>query len=399
MNDIVRPPKPSIDSTERKSTIDPPVLTVGQPIRSGLEPSEPGIKLSKKRSKVKIWGIVVAVVIMVIAVTIGGVYAWYQGQLQPVAPDNHNQVRITIKSGTHPEGIGQILGENHLIKSPLAFEWYLRFTDSGGSLQAGSYALSQSMSLPEIVEHLKSGQTDTFRITFYPGGTLIDPTTKAANKKQDVTSVLKQAGYSEDEISTALKKTYNHPLFKDKPASADLEGYVYGETYEFSTSATVEQILERTFDEMYKIVQSNNLEAAFKKQGLSLYEGITLASIIQREVSHTEDQKLVAGVFYNRMKQGMTLGSDVTYQYIADKTGVERDPTLDSEYNTRRYPGLPPGPIAAPGESALLAAANPAKSDYLFFLSGDDDMTYFGKTEADHQANIKNHCAEKCKII
>ena len=150
---------------------------------------------------------------------------------------------------------------------------------------------------------------------------------------------------------------------------------------------------------MYKVVQEQNLEQAFKKKGLSLYEGITLASIIQREVIGAEDQKLVAGIFYNRLAQGEPLGSDVTYQYAADKTGQERSPDLDSPYNTRRYKGLPPGPIAVPGESALMAAANPTKTDYIFFLSGDDDKTYFAETQAGHEENIKNHCAQKCLIL
>ena len=147
------------------------------------------------------------------------------------------------------------------------------------------------------------------------------------------------------------------------------------------------------------MVQKHDLVKKYKQRGLTLYEGITLASIVQREVNGLDDQKKVAGVFYNRLKQDMMLGSDVTYQYIADKTGQQRSPSLDSPYNTRRYTGLPPGPIAVPGESALLAVAEPTKSDYLYFLSGDDDKTYFGKTEAEHERNIQQHCQKKCLIL
>ena len=94
----------------------------------------------------------------------------------------------------------------------------------------------------------------------------------------------------------------------------------------------------------------------------------------------------------------MELGSDVTYQYIADKNGLERSPSLKSPYNTRIQKGLPPGPIATPSLSALDAAANPANSNYLYFLSGDDDVTYFVKTNEEHEANIKAHCQKKCQI-
>ena len=89
----------------------------------------------------------------------------------------------------------------------------------------------------------------------------------------------------------------------------------------------------------------------------------------------------------------------MTYQYIADKQGIERRIDLDSPYNTRRYVGLPPGPIATPGVDALRAVANPAPGDYLYFLSGDDDVTYFGRTLQEHERNIIDHCAKKCQII
>ena len=130
-----------------------------------------------------------------------------------------------------------------------------------------------------------------------------------------------------------------------------------------------------------------------------------MASIVQREsvgcgaADTCKDQKDIAGVFYNRMKRDMNLGSDVTYQYIADKLGVERDTQLESAYNLRIHTGLTPTPISTPGHSALEAVANPSTHNYLYFLSGDDDITYFGETDAEHEENIKNHCAEKCKII
>jgi len=129
-----------------------------------------------------------------------------------------------------------------------------------------------------------------------------------------------------------------------------------------------------------------------------LYQGITLASIIQREVSGTKDQSQVAQVFYSRLAQGTPLGSDVTYQYAAKKLGVTPSPSLDSPYNTRKYAGLPPGPIATPGLSALQAVATPAPGDYLYFLSGDDNVTYFARTDAEHEANIQNHCHKKCLL-
>jgi UPF0755 protein len=272
-----------------------------------------------------------------------------------------------------------------IIRSATAFRLYLRLSGQNNMMQAGIYRLSPAESIQQIVEHLVNGSVDKFSITFYPGGTLADSI-----------KIIKKAGYSDQEIEVALSETYDSPLFASKPSTADLEGYIYGETYNFNTGVKVEDILKTTFAEFYKKIQDNNLVSGFSAHGLNLYQAITLASIVQREASSSADQKQVAQVFYTRLSAGMVLGSDVTYQYIADKAGLVRDPNLDSPYNTRRYGGLPPGPISNPGLTALQAVADPASGDYVYFLSGDNDVTYFAHTNAEHEANIANYCQKKC---
>lgn len=332
-----------------------------------------------------------------VALVAGGAAAYYFSMIRPVSQDSRN-IKVKIEDNTSIAQIGQLLKGKGLIRDERVFSVYTKMTGMGAKLKAGTYHLSPSESLAQIVEHITKGANDEFMLTFYPGATLRDTTDKDEKKKTDVKTVLKRAGYDEKEIETALSKQYQHPLFQDKPASADLEGYVYGETYKFASEATVEDILKYTFDEYYAQIKKHDLIARFKDRGLNLYQGITLASIIQREV-YAQDMKQVAQVFYSRMSIDMPLGSDVTYQYAADKTGVERSVNLDSPYNTRRYGGLPPGPISTPGIDALRAVAEPADGDYLYFLSGDDNITYYGRTEAEHQSNIDNHCKEKCKII
>lgn len=312
---------------------------------------------------------------------------WYQAQLSPLGTDTNEHVRLTIEQGTTPSEIADLLEEKEVIRSSTAFGVYTRLSHTQNLLQAGSYRLSPSDSTPEIVEHLVSGKVDTFDITFLPGATLME------NRK-----VFIKAGYTEQEVDAAFKATYDSPIFAGKPAANDLEGYIYGDTYKLGSGASVEEVLKFTFAEYEKVITENDLVAKFESQGLSLFEGITLASIVQRE-SGGNDQADISSVFYNRLAIGMELGSDVTYQYIADKTGVARDPNLDSSYNTRRYAGLPPGPIAVPGLQALLGVANPATSEYLFFLSGDDNVTYFATTLAGHERNIADHCKQKCLIL
>lgn len=347
----------------------------------------------KRRSKK---GIIIAIIVtLVIAVlaAVAAAYVWYQQQLSPVSEDTSKHIRVTIAAGTVPSAIAEQLESAGVIRSKLAFSIYTKLTGTQNTLKAGVYSLQPSLPTQEIVKHLVKGEQDTFSIMFLPGDTL------ANNRKK-----LIDVGYSEVQVDTAFNKTYDRPLFATKPAGANLEGYIFGDTYEFDASATVEDILNKTFDEYETAVKENDLVNGFKKQGLTLYQGITLASIVQREVTNptpsrvNDDQRQVARVFLNRMKAGMTLGSDVTYQYAAKILGVAPTPTLDSPYNTRIHTGLPPGPIATPGVGALAAVANPGTNEYLFFLSGDDDVTYFAKTDAEHQQNIVQHCQKKCQI-
>lgn len=356
-------------------------------LESGLGLVGPGGE-PKKRSLKKWLFIGIGVILTLIVAIVTVAFVWYQAQLAPVSSDKSKHIRVTIVSGSAPSTIASQLEEAGVIRSSFAFGIYTKLSGTENSLKAGTFNLQPSQSTPEIVKHLVEGKEDTFRVTFLPGETL------ANNRK-----VLLKLGYSEAEVDAAFNKQYDRPLFATKPTDADLEGYIFGETLEFSSAATVEDILNGFFTYYESVINEHNLVERFKKQGLTLYEGITLASIVQREMPYPDDQRHIARVFFNRMKAGMNLGSDVTYQYAADKEGRPRDPRLDSPYNTRIHTGLPPGPIATPGESALLAVANPADNDYIFFLSGDDNKTYYGKTEEQHQKNIVNHCQKKCQIL
>ncbi|MDN5275590.1 MAG: Aminodeoxychorismate lyase [Candidatus Saccharibacteria bacterium] len=313
---------------------------------------------------------------------------WYKTQLSPAQKGSQQLISVTVDKGMTPSRIAQRLAEKKIIRSAAAFDWYTRISGTRDKLQAGSYRLSPSDSTPTIVKHLMNGNIDEFNITFLPGGTL-----------EEHRQVLVKAGYSEAEVDAGLAAQYDSPALATKPAGADLEGYIYGETYRFSSGASVQDIISRTLDELSSVIQTNNLVAQYEAQGLTLYEGITLASIIQREVPSAGDQKQVAQVFFKRLNNGTVLGSDVTYQYIADKLGIARDVNLDSPYNTRRYPGLPPGPISSPGLGALLAVGAPAGGDYVYFLSGDDDVTYFARTLEEHEQNIHQHCQIKCSTL
>lgn len=316
-----------------------------------------------------------------------GALVWYGVQLMPVDGQTDAKVAVKITAGSTPDEIAAQLKQGNVIRSELAFLLTARFKGVQGSLQAGVYRIAPSESLFEVIDHLVKGRTDTFDITFLPGATVTE------NK-----TVMIEAGFTREEVEEAFSAEYDSPLFEGKPKSADLEGYIYGDTYKFNMGVTAKNVLEQVFSQFYSTLSQRRLDKGFEKRGFSLFEAITLASIIQRE-SGGGDEAEISQIFQTRLAKNMQLGSDVTYQYIADKTGVDRDVNLDSPYNTRRYTGLPPGPIATPGYEALKAVSLPAETEYLYFLSGDDDVTYYGKTLEEHEANIKKHCKEKCLII
>lgn len=345
----------------------------------------------KPKRSLKKWILAIMSLLFIILPIAGyfGATAWYDAQLKPVTTDkNAARIRITIEPGSTPEMIADQLKQKGLIRDTFAFLFYTRQEGVQGKLQAGTFNLKPTDSLQDIVKHIVAGITDEFNLTFLPGDTI------AGHKKQ-----LIKAGYSEQEVETAFSKQYDHPVLAGKPASADLEGYIFGETYRFTGGATVEQILMRSFDELKKQIDANNLVSAYQQKGLNLYQGITLASIVQREVADIADSKQVAQVFLKRLSDDFPLGADATFVYAAKKVGATPSVDFDSPYNTRIHKGLPPGPISSPGATALQAVGAPAPGDFMYFVSGDDGRTHFSRTLAEHEALTAEYCKKNCSLF
>lgn len=379
------------------------------PISSSQPEASKPLALTKKRRWIW-WGL--GIVVFLVAVFIAG-YLWYLNALTPVNSADKTVQQVVVSEGASFSYVSGRLEERKLIRSSLALQIYAYLHHDAGNLKQGSCNLMPSESAKEIITKLTSGCHDFKVVTFYPGATIEkSKNLKDGEKDFSVRGSLEAAGFSDEDITKALSATYDSPLFAGRPTGASLEGYVYGDTYYINTDSGPEVVLKEAFSEMEKAVEQDNLVAAYKAHGLSLYQGITLASIIQRELSCDnlssekqavcyENQQKVAQVFYSRLARGMELGSDVTFIYAAGLTGEAPTPTLDSPYNTRINKGLPPGPIASPSEYALKAAANPASTDYLYFIAGDEGggAMYFGRTEAEHEQNIKDHCQVLCGSV
>lgn len=374
------PEKIAPDTGKSVSASDLPELT-GSDAQADERPA--------KRRNIKKWLLGILLVLLLLLGGAGATgYTWYQQQLSPVSEDTSQRVRVIIAEGMTPSAIAQLLEDEGVIRNKMAFSIHAKLTGVENRLKAGTYSLQPSLPTTAIISNLVDGKQDTFRITFLPGDTL-------ANNRQKIID----AGFSEDDVDAALNKSYDRTLFASKPVEADLEGYIFGETYEFTAAATPETILNRTFDEFEAFIIENNLSSAYKKQKLTLYQGITLASIIQKEVSGEKDSRQVAQVFFKRLNEGLPLGADATFVYAAKKAGQQPTVDFESRYNTRKYKGLPPGPISVPGVHALLAVANPAQGDFLYFVSGDDGKNYFSRTLNEHEANTRAHCKKNCALF
>ncbi|HEX9153875.1 MAG TPA: endolytic transglycosylase MltG [Candidatus Saccharimonadales bacterium] len=333
----------------------------------------------KRRWPRRLLVIAVVGVVVVVGATVAVRYVYNQN-LKPVSSSQEVQT-ITVEQGSTAEQIAKQLEAAGLIRSAWAFKLYVGSKEARSSLQAGTYELAPSQGVAEIVAQLTGGKIATNLVTIIPG-LRIDQVRKR----------LIQEGFSEAAVDKALDPANyaGHPALVDKPAGVSLEGYLYPESYEKTGNTKPEDIIRSALDEMNKRL-TPDIRSAFAKQGLSTYEGIILASIAEKEVSSDADRSQVAQVFLKRLRIGMRLQSDATASYGAILAGVEPSSSYPSPYNTYKNAGLPPTPICNVTLSSLKAVAYPASTDWLYFVSGDDNVTHFSRTLEEHESNVSRY--------
>ena len=354
-----------------------------------------------KQQKRRVWiffGVSVAVLFL-----LGGAFLFRQYQQGLLPHSSDNTVRqITIERGTSVKEIAAQLEAEGVIRSDWVFEWYVRITDAASALQAGTYPLQANQSIQEIVAIITNGKVSTDLVTILPGQRL-----------DQIRTTLINYGYSEDVVDAALdpKQYREHPALVYKPPSASLEGYIFPESFQRTAQTNPQDIVRGSLDQLDQLL-TPEMQASINAQGLTIHEGIIIASIIDQESGNVADKATIAQIFLSRLEKGMPLGSDVTAVYGAIRDGVSLpDDTVaavskalqhDSPYNTRKYAGLPPGPISNVSKTALEAVANPSDTDYLFFVAGDPDeqgnpgKTYYAHTQAEHEENIQKYCKVLC---
>lgn len=342
-----------------------------------------GLSMSDRRK------VVTSILVIFLIMAVGSavlVRKAYQDNLKPLSSSNAG-IAITIEPGSSPSAISELLKEKGVIKSDWAFEWYVRNHNLRDKLKAGTYLFKPSQSVPEIADVIAGGKVATNLVTILPGRRL-----------DQIRNDLIKDGFSSADVDSALNpKLYaSMPALADKPDNASLEGYLYPESFEKDANTSAKQIIKQSLEEMGQHL-TPEIRAAINKQGLTVHQGIILASMVEQEVGNDSDRAKVAQVFYLRLQKGMMLGSDVTARYGAIAAGKPASYIgFDSPYNTRIHKGLPSGPISNVSESSLEAVAHPADTDWLYFVSGDDGKTYFSKTLEEHQALTKKYCKKLC---
>lgn len=338
--------------------------------------------------------IISALVVLIFATCIGGI-VFYNNSLKAVSKTDE-VVTVTIEPGTASKMVVDQLYDAKLIKNKYVGYVYLKLNDKL-ALQAGTYELNRSMSLPELLGKINNGEAleDSISVTFIEGKRI----------KNYAKVISDNFSYTEEEILNKLNdKDYLNKLIEKYWFLTDeilndnlyyaLEGYLYPNTYRFNKDSSIEQIVEKMLNETDKVLTKHKDE--IDNSAYSVHQILTMASIVELEGGNSNDRAGVAGVFYNRLNGGWSLGSDVTTYYAVQVEMNERDLwQYEIEdvnyYNTRPAAmagKLPIGAICNPSMDSIVATINPTKHNYYFFVADKNGKTYFNVTNGEHEATI-----------
>ena len=293
---------------------------------------------------------------------------------------------VDLPMGATSRDIGRRLTEAGIIADPWTFRAALWWTRRGRSLQAGSYRFEQAASPLDVIDRLVRGDVYVVQLTF-PEGLTIDEMAAEFEARQLGTA----AAFREAARDVSLIASLD-------PVARDLEGYLFPDTYPVTHNLTAADFV-RTMVERFKAVYAE-ASATRPAQGLTVRQVVTLASLVEKETARPEERPVVAGVYRNRLAMGIGMQADPTVIYALRKRGrydgnIRRaDLGMDSPYNTYRYRGLPPGPIAAPGRASIEAALAPADTKALYFVSRNDGSHVFAETLREHNANVQRFQVE-----
>jgi UPF0755 protein len=324
-------------------------------------------------------------VIVLIAVVAAGVMgaSMYRRSMEPFKGYPSEELFVEIPVGSSAPDIGRRLVEAGVVRDLLTFRITLWRSGQARSLRAGEYRFDRPMTAKEVVDKISQGEVYERRVTFPEG--LIIPEMAALYELRGLGT------------AAAFVKAARNPsrVATFDPKAKDLEGYLFPETYSLPRGTPPERLIELMVDRFEEAFPPE-FRQAVEARGLTVREAVVLASLVEKETARDDERPIVAAVYLNRLRIGMPMQCDPTVIYALRKAGKYKDNNLrredldfDSPYNTYRYPGLPPGPIAAPGRASLAAVANPALVDYLYFVSRNDGSHVFATTLREHNRNVQ----------
>jgi UPF0755 protein len=308
--------------------------------------------------------------LLAITIVAGG---WLWSASRP--PERNEPARVVVESGTPVRTLGARLEEARVIRSSRLLELWLRLRGDAGSIQAGTYEIPPGVSLAGVIDILVAGRTLLASVTI-PEGLRLE----------------QQAGVAAHELgidSAAFVAAATDSLLADSLGvdAHTLEGYLFPETYRVDPSTDARELVRLMVGEFQRAF-GDEWRARAESLGRSVNEIVTLASIVEEEARVHEERPVIAGVFWNRLREGMKLEADPTVQYALGshrQRVLYRDLEVDSPYNTYLYPGLPPGPIASPGRASLEATLYPDSVPWFyFFATGSGGRHTFSETFAEH---------------
>ena len=291
---------------------------------------------------------------------------------------------VEIPSGSTTKAIGDRLVEAGVVRDPLTFRVALMLSGQARGLKAGDYRFDRPMTQYEVLGKLTRGEVYVVNLTL-PEGLNI--------REMAVIAESHGVGTVAEFIEAANDRRLIHAL---DPSAQRLEGYLFPDTYPVTRRTDITHLIRMMVDRFEHIL-TPEMRSAVEQRGLSIHQTVTLASIVEKEAARPDERPLVAAVYLNRFRLGIPLQCDPTVIYALQLAGkytgnLRRDDLMfDSPYNTYRYPGLPPGPIASPGRASLDATIHPADVDYLYFVSRNDGTHAFARTLDEHNRNVQKY--------
>lgn len=310
---------------------------------------------------------------------LGGAFFVFSG-CAGVQGDGH-PVYVKIKPGMNAKDIGALLTEHGVVQNPYVFWLTAKYKGCEAAFHAGNYALRTNMPMDAVLETLLSGAVEQAKFTIPEGFGV-----------KDIAKRLAKEGLADEKEFLRLAKNFSPYgyMIANPQATYRAEGFLFPDTYTIDPDLTEEQIM-LIMAENFDTRLTADMRNKAKEKNLSIYDLVTLASLVEKEVRYEEDLKPVAQVFLKRLEIGMPLQTDATLQYLmnAPKEDVTyADTEMDSPYNTYQHMGLPPGPIASPGTAAINAVLEPADTDYLYFVADRQGHNHYSRTYDEHLALV-----------